>query len=63
MPKYSAENLSQCQYVHHKSHMDQPGIQHKLLWKAGNISHGMTQLISTAITLILAIYKSYLFLF
>jgi hypothetical protein len=26
-PKYSGKNLSQCHFVHHKSHMDRPGIE------------------------------------
>jgi hypothetical protein len=26
-PKYSGENLSQYHFVHHKSHMDKPGIE------------------------------------
>jgi hypothetical protein len=26
-PKYSGKNLSQCHFVHHKSHMDSPGIE------------------------------------
>jgi hypothetical protein len=26
-PKYSGKNLSQCHFVHHKSHMDGPGIE------------------------------------
>jgi hypothetical protein len=25
-PKYSGKNLSQCHFVHYKSHMDRPGI-------------------------------------
>jgi hypothetical protein len=25
-PKYSGKNLSQCHFVHHKSHMDRPWI-------------------------------------
>jgi hypothetical protein len=26
-PKYSEKNLSQCHFVHHKLHMDRPGIE------------------------------------
>jgi hypothetical protein len=26
-PKYSGKNLSQYHFVHHKSHMDRPGIE------------------------------------
>jgi hypothetical protein len=26
-PKYSGKNVSQCHIVHHKSHMDCPGIE------------------------------------
>jgi hypothetical protein len=26
-PKYSEKYLSQCHFAHHKSHMDEPGIE------------------------------------
>jgi hypothetical protein len=32
-PKYSGKNLSQCQFVNHKSHMDEPGLPR---WEAGD---------------------------
>jgi hypothetical protein len=36
-PKYSERNLSQRHYVHHKSHMDWPGIeQMPPRWEAGD---------------------------
>jgi hypothetical protein len=34
--KYSGKNLSQCRFVHHKSHMDWPGIEPgPPRWEAG----------------------------
>ena len=30
-PKYSVKNMSQCHFVHHKSHMDWPEIEQ--MWK------------------------------
>jgi hypothetical protein len=36
-PKYSGINLSQCLFVHHKSHMDRPEIEPGLpRWEAGD---------------------------
>jgi hypothetical protein len=36
-PKYSEQDLSQCHFVHHKFHMDRPGIKPGLpRWEAGN---------------------------
>jgi hypothetical protein len=26
-PKYSGKNLTQCNFVHHKPHVDRPGIE------------------------------------
>jgi hypothetical protein len=35
-PKYSEKNLSQCHFVHYKSHMDWPGIEPgPPRWEAG----------------------------
>jgi len=45
-PKYSDKNLSQCQFVHHKSHMD-PLAYNLGLWgertATNHLSHGMAQ--------------------
>jgi hypothetical protein len=36
-PKYSGKILSQCHFVHHKSHMDGPGIEPgPPRWEAGD---------------------------
>jgi hypothetical protein len=36
-PKYSGKTLSQCHFVHHKSHMDWPGIEPgPPRWEAGD---------------------------
>jgi hypothetical protein len=36
-PKYSEQNLSQRHFVHHKSHMDLPGIEPgPSRWEAGD---------------------------
>jgi hypothetical protein len=33
-PKYLAENLSQCHFVHHKTRTDRPGTEHQsTLWE------------------------------
>jgi hypothetical protein len=36
-PKYSGKTLFKCHFVHHKSHMDCPGIEPGLpRWEAGD---------------------------
>jgi hypothetical protein len=36
-PKYSGENLSQCHFIHHKYHMNWPGIEPgPPQWEAGD---------------------------
>jgi hypothetical protein len=51
--KYSGKILSQCHFLHHKFHMDWPGIEHgPLRWEAGDyrLSHGTAKTVAYLIT-------------
>jgi hypothetical protein len=39
-PKYSGKNLSQCHFVHYKSHMDYPGLRGERP-ATNRLSHGL----------------------